>query len=131
MNNLIIYIHCVLIDIDDVQVQINTIVNKILFELSTNDSHHSCSVYYYKDGLAITINDCENLMDACEIILKVLEDDQWLNSVIKIDLNDLLSDQGVSLIPKSSSSKDEDELSNLIVPIINRPYSNTNSVINN
>ncbi len=123
MKNLIIYIHCALFDFDDVQVQINTIVNKILFELSTNDFHPSYSVNYQKQGLVITINDLENLMESCEVIVNNLEADGWLDSVIKIELNDLLSDRSAYLIPSSSSAKDEEQLSDLIVPILNQPYS--------
>ncbi|MBL1214204.1 MAG: hypothetical protein HND52_12670 [Ignavibacteriae bacterium] len=124
MNNLIIYIHCILIDLDDVQVQINTIVNQILFELSTNDFRPSYSVNYYKDGLVITINDLEDLMESCEIIVNNLHDYGWLGSVIKIELNDLLSDRSAYLIPKSSSVDDKDALPDLILPNNNRPYSN-------
>lgn len=126
MNNLIIYLHCVLIDIDDVQVQINTIVNQILFELTTNDFRPRCSVNYNKDGLVITFNDLVNLTESCELIINNLSDNGWLGSIVKIVLNDFISDRSVLLMPSSRSSKDdEDQIADIEVPIINQPYSNS------
>lgn len=125
MKNLIIYINCVLIDINDVKVQINTIINNILFELSVSDFNPTYSVNYHKDGLVIEFNDVENLMESCEIITNNLENYGWLDNVTKIELNDLLSDRNTYLIPSSSSVKHKDLQSDIIVlPINNKPFSN-------
>ena len=126
MNNLIIYMHCLLIDIDDVQVQINTIINQILFELTTNDFRPTYSINYSKDGLVITFNDLENLTGSCDLIINNLSDNGWLGSIVKIVLNDFISDRSVLLMPSSRSSKDdEDQIADIEVPIINQPYSNS------
>ncbi|MCB0745691.1 MAG: hypothetical protein KDC67_17440 [Ignavibacteriae bacterium] len=124
MKNLIIYINCVLIDINDVKVQINTIINKILFELSVSDFNPTYSVNYHKDGLIISFNDIGNFMEPYEIIINKFEDYGWIDNVIKIELNDLLSDRNEYLIPNSSSAKDRDLLSDQIVPLNNKPFSN-------
>ena len=126
MNNLIIYLHCVLIDIDDVQVQINTMINQILFELTTNDFRPTYSINYSKDGLVITFNDLENLKESCDLIINNFSDNGWLGSIVKIVLNDFISDRSVLRMPRSSSSKDdEDQIADLEVPIINQSYSNS------
>jgi len=126
MNDLIIYLHCVLIDIDDVQVQINTMINQILFELTTNDFRPTYSINYSKDGLVITFNDLENLKESCDLIINNFSDNGWLGSIVKIVLNDFISDRSVLRMPRSSSSKDdEDQIADLEVPIINQSYSNS------
>ena len=105
MKNLSVFIHCLLVDIADVQVQINTVLNKILFALILNDVSPTYSVNYRKNGLVITINNLGNLMESCDLIVDKLKEHGWLNSVIKIDLNDLESGQTLYLIPKSSPCK--------------------------
>ena len=126
MNDLIIYLHCVLIDIDDVQVQINTMINQILFELTTNDFRPTYSINYSKDGLVIIFNDLENLKESCDLIINNFSDNGWLGSIVKIVLNDFISDRSVLRMPRSSSSKDdEDQIADLEVPIINQSYSNS------
>ena len=97
MKNLEIHINCVLIDFEDVQVQINTLVNNILFALPSSDFTPTSSVNYHKNGLEITINDVEDLMESCEVIINNLENYGWLDSVIKIQLNDLLSGRSAYL----------------------------------
>lgn len=125
MKNLEIHINCVLIDFEDVQVQINTIVNQILFVLTQNDLAPSSSVSYHKTGLVITLSNLENLMESSKVIINILEDHGWLDSVVKIGLTDLLSDRSAYLIPRWSLKKVSNTLNDDIVEISNQPYSNS------
>ncbi|MFZ1291896.1 MAG: hypothetical protein WAR79_17495 [Melioribacteraceae bacterium] len=102
MKNIFIYINCALIDFKDVQIQINTIINNILFELSGNNYHPTYSVNYNNSGLVVSITNVNDFFEPYFVIVKILSEYGWLDSLVKIEFVDLLSDLTVCMVPTSS-----------------------------
>lgn len=117
MKNLIVHIYCVMVDFVDVQNQINSIIQKTLFELNENTIHPTFSVIYKNSGLVISINNIKDFTESYNVVVNILSKNGWLGSVIKIEFVDLFSDQTTCIIPTASFTE-------LMIPVNKKQLSN-------